>query len=89
MRFEGDARGQIHTRKERLQRFVSLQIQVRATDGGTVVQLDFSPTVEGANYAACDSIVASVAGSIDAILGGSSQPVLKRWVVYLSAIFCA
>jgi len=64
-RFEGDARGQIHTRKERLQRFLSVEIQVRASGtGGTIVQMDFSPTIEGVNYAACDSIIASLSTTI-------------------------
>lgn len=71
-RFEGDARGQIHTRKERLQRFLCVEIQVRGTDRGTtLVQLDFKPTVEGANYAACDSIVSSLIAQIESALGGT------------------
>lgn len=68
-RFEGDARGQIHTRKERLQRFLSLEIQVLPTEQGTtLVQMDFSPTVEGVNYAACDSIISSLSARIDTAL---------------------
>jgi len=71
-RFEGDARGQIHTRKERLQRFLSLEIQVRPTERGTtLVQMDFSPTVEGVNYAACDSIISSLTAKIESVLGSS------------------
>lgn len=68
-RFEGDARGNIHTRKERLQRFVSVEIQVRQTERGTTaVQLDFAPTVEGANYAACDSIISSLSAQIESAM---------------------
>lgn len=67
--FEGDARGNIHTRKERLQRFLALDIHVRATEGGTtVVQLNFSPKVEGVNFSACDSIVSTVTSNIYACL---------------------
>src|SRR5579885_100488 len=69
-RFEGDARGQIHTRKERLQRFLSVEIQVQATEKGTtVVKLHFCPTVEGVNYAACDSIISSLSNQIEFALG--------------------
>ncbi len=69
-RIEGDARGNIHTRKERLQRFLALDVHVRRTeDGTTLVQLDFSPKVEGMTYSACDSIVSSVGNQITAILG--------------------
>jgi len=71
-RMEGDARGNIHTRKERLQRFIAVEIQVRPTERGTtIIQIDFRPTVEGANYAACDSIIASLSAQIDAALGHS------------------
>lgn len=67
--FEGDARRNIHTRKERLQRFLALNILVRATERGTtIIQFDFSPTVEGVNYAACDSIVKSLSAHFDAVL---------------------
>lgn len=75
-RLEGDARGNIHTRKERLQRFLAVDIQVRTTEGGTThVQLDFSPTVEGANYAACDSIISYLSAQIESAL---ERSVLKR-----------
>lgn len=65
-RIEGDARGNIRTHKERLQRFLTLDIQVRTSDrGGTIIQLNFSPTVEGVCYTACDSIVSSLMTTID------------------------
>lgn len=71
-RMEGDARGNIHTRKERLQRFLSVEIQVRPTERGTTsIQLNFAPTVEGVNYAACDSIVASLSALIETTLDRS------------------
>lgn len=69
-RFEGDARGQIHTRKERLQRFLAVDIEVQATERGTTaILMDFRPTVEGANYAACDSIISSLTAKIESALG--------------------
>lgn len=68
-RFEGDARGQIHTRKERLQRFLAVEIQVQQTERGTtIIQMDFRPTVEGVNYAACDSIISSLSAVIETAL---------------------
>jgi hypothetical protein len=71
-RFEGDARGQIHTRKERLQRFLAVEIQVQPTERGTTaVLVDFRPTVEGVNYAACDSIISSLTANIESALGGA------------------
>ncbi|RTL37264.1 MAG: hypothetical protein EKK48_24490 [Candidatus Melainabacteria bacterium] len=71
-RFEGDARGQIHTRKERLQRFLAVDIQVQSTERGTTtILMDFRPTVEGANYAACDSIITSLSMAIQAAVDRS------------------
>lgn len=64
-RIEGDARGNIRTHKERLQRFLALDIQIGSTERGTTtVQLDFAPQVEGANYTACDSIVRNLSTRI-------------------------
>lgn len=64
-RLEGDARGNIHTRKERLQRFLAAEIQVQQTERGTTaILMDFRPTVEGVNYAACDSIISSIVQTI-------------------------
>ncbi|MBX9692621.1 MAG: hypothetical protein K2Z81_09575, partial [Cyanobacteria bacterium] len=74
-RIEGDARGNIHTRKERLHRFLALDVQVRPTDHGTtIIQLDFSPRVEGVNYAACDSIISAVSRLLELELGRSTLP---------------
>jgi len=73
-RIEGDARGNIHTRKERLQRFLSVEIQVRPTELGTTsIQMDFSPTVEGVNYAACDTIIASLSSTIHSTLSSVTR----------------
>jgi len=69
-RLEGDARGNIHTRKESLQRFLAVEIQVQSTERGTTaIRMDFRPMVEGVNYAACDSIITSLVASIDRELG--------------------
>lgn len=72
-RLEGDARGNIHTRKERLQRFLSVDIQVQSTERETTtILMDFRPTVEGVNYAACDSIITSLSHQIDTALASST-----------------
>ncbi len=69
-RIEGDAHGNIHTRKERLHRFLSLNVLIRATERGTTsVKCEFTPRVEGVNYAACDSVIAAFCTAIDDVLG--------------------
>ncbi|SRR5579875_488077 len=71
--FEAEARGHIHTRKERLQRFIGLEIHVKDTGRGTaIIQLDFSPKVEGANFFACDSIVSNLSAAIESELGAGT-----------------
>lgn len=70
MRMEGDSRGQIHTRTERVQRLVELEVQMKeAASGGTIVQFDFYPKIEGANISACDSVVSGFCRGIEAALG--------------------
>lgn len=65
-RIEGDARGNIHTRKERLQRFLTVEIQVQPTPRGTTaILMDFRPTIEGVNYSACDSIISNFTNAVD------------------------
>jgi hypothetical protein len=73
VRMEADARGHIHTRKERLQRFIGLDVHVKDTASGTtVIQLDFNPKVEGANFFACDSIISALSAEIESALGAGS-----------------
>lgn len=72
--FVADGRGHIHTRKERLQRFIALEVQARPTSHGTVIiQLDFCPKVEGANFFACDSIVSTVSNAVESAIGPGTQ----------------
>ena len=64
-----DARGNIHTRKERLQRFLALDIVIQPFGNGmTVVQLNFTPKAEGLNYSACDSIISAMRNQITSLL---------------------
>lgn len=73
-RIEGDARGQIHTRKERLQRLLEMDIQLKDNeDDTTVVQFDFTPKIEGLAYHACDSIISGVVDAVEAQLGPGSD----------------
>ena len=73
-RIEGDARGQIHTRKERLQRLLEMDIQLKDNeDDTTVVQFDFTPKVEGPALHACDSIVKGIVNAVDTALGPGQE----------------
>lgn len=94
---EADARGQIHTRKQRMQRFIALDILVADTGRGTtVVKLDFTAKADGANLFACDSVIANCQKAISAQLGGfklvgtavaaSKLPAPPWWLLGLSAL---
>ncbi|HEY9793614.1 MAG TPA: hypothetical protein V6D22_24665 [Candidatus Obscuribacterales bacterium] len=94
--FEADARGHIHTRKERLQRFVALEVQItRSPTGSSIIQLDFCPKVEGANFTACDSIVSGITAAIDSAIGpgvavgepaDANRPAAPLWLKGLSIL---
>lgn len=72
--FDIDGRGHVHSRKERLQRFIALELLIRDNGTGTaVVQLDFCPKVEGANFFACDSIVSTICNAIESAIGPGTQ----------------
>jgi hypothetical protein len=97
VRCEADAKGQIHTRKERVQRFITLDALVADTGRGTTsVKLDFTAKADGSNLFACDSIISNCQKSISAQLGGAKQadspaPVSKLsappwWLLIISAV---
>ena len=91
-----DQRGQIHTRKERLQRYLALELSIRDTGRDTaLLQMDFTPKVEGAQFQACDSIVTGLIESIENRIGPSVQvgdptdtkiPAPPWWLISLSAL---
>lgn len=93
---QADARGQVHTRKERLHRFIDLDINVADTGRGTTsLKLDFTAKADGANLFACDSIISSCQKAISMRLGkGSSEdkappqklPAPPWWLLGLSAL---
>lgn len=74
----GDAWGHIRIQKERQQRFISLEINIKQLSRGlTMVQLHFVAQSEGANPFACDSVIADVQASISQALSISSQSASK------------
>lgn len=73
-KIEGDARGQLHTRKERVQRLIEMDVQFKDEGADTtVVQFDFSPKIEGAAFGACDSIISGITSAAEATLGPGSD----------------
>ncbi|OPZ80212.1 MAG: hypothetical protein BWY75_03856 [bacterium ADurb.Bin425] len=73
-KIEGDARGQLHTRKERVQRLIEMDVQFKDEGADTtVVQFDFSPKIEGAAFGACDSIISGITSAAEAALGPGSD----------------
>jgi hypothetical protein len=91
-----DARLEIYTRKERVQRLLELDVQFK--DGGvdsTIVQFDFSPKVEGLDFMACDSIIQEIMDAAEAALGkgedaskaaDSAIPAPPWWLLGLTAV---
>jgi hypothetical protein len=67
---EGSSLSSMHMRKERLQRLIELDVQLKEEPNDvTVVQFDFHPKVEGAAWTACDSIIAGIMNDVEALLG--------------------
>ena len=67
---EGTSLQNIHTRKERVQRLLEMEVQFK--DNGndtTTVQFDFHPKVEGVQWYACDSIVNGLMNRVETTLG--------------------
>ncbi len=94
---EADAKGQIHTRKERMQRFITLDAFVTDTGRGTTaLKLAFTAKADGANMFACDSVIANCQKVISMRLGGfqpvtnaaqvSKLPAPPWWLLVLSTV---
>lgn len=67
---EGNSVSSLHTRKERVQRLVELDVQFKEEPNDvTVIQFDFRPKAEGAAWYACDSIVSQIVNEAEAALG--------------------
>jgi len=92
---EGSSANSIHTKTERKQRFIVMDIQFKEEPNDTVVvQLDFKPEVEGANWAACDSVIRGMASDFEALLGPGADagnaaettlPAPPWWVIGVAA----
>ena len=93
---EMNSRGEIIPKRERLQRYIGLEVVLQDTGGGsTVIQLDFSPRVQGLNISACDSKVSDVCRRIKTALGQgvligdpeeTKLPAPPWWLLGLSAL---
>jgi hypothetical protein len=67
---EGSSLSNIHARKERVQRLLELDVQMKEEPNDTtIVQFDFRPRVEGVAWYACDSIIAGITNDAEAALG--------------------
>lgn len=91
----GSRPGEVHTRKQRVQRLLEMEIQFKDTGSGTIVQFDFHPKAEGANFSACDSYVRGVLARVEADLGAGVErgkavdttlPAPPWWLIGLGAL---
>ncbi len=67
---EGTSLQNIHTRTERKQRLLEMEVQFK--DNGndtTTIQFDFQPRVEGAQFYACDHIISGLMNRVETALG--------------------
>ena len=93
---EGTSLSNLHARKERVQRLLELEVQMKEEPHDTtVVQFDFRPKVEGVAWHACDSIVAGILNDAEAVLGlgtdagsqaDTSLPAPPWWLLGLGAL---
>lgn len=93
---EGSSVNSLHTKTERKQRFIVMDIQFKEEpNDAVVVQFDFRPEVEGANWAACDSVIRGMVSDCDALLGPGTDagnaaetklPAPPWWVIIVGAL---
>jgi hypothetical protein len=94
--FEGTNVSNIRHNTAKVQRLLELDVQMKEEPNDTtVVQFDFQPKVEGANFTACDSIVAGIVNETEAALGPGSDagnpadtslPAPPWWLLGLGAL---
>jgi hypothetical protein len=94
--FEGSNISNIHHRKERVQRLLELDVQMKEEPNDlTVVQFDFRPRVEGVAWHACDSIVDGIVNDAESSLGpgedagdpaDTSLPAPPWWLLGVTAL---
>ncbi len=92
---EGSSVNNLHTKTERKQRFIVMDIQFKEEPNDTVVvQFDFKPEVEGANWAACDHVIKGMVSDTETLLGPGTDagnaaettlPAPPWWVIGVAA----
>jgi hypothetical protein len=95
-KLEGNSLNNIHTKTERFQRLIELDIQFKEEPSDTVVvQLDFRPRAEGSNWAACDPVIRGLTSDVETILGPGTDagdaadttiPAPPWWVIGVGAL---
>jgi len=95
-RLEADFKGNVHSRKVRLQRYIGLEVTICDTGRDTtLIGLDFNPKAEGYNPYACDSIIAGLICSIENQIGPGGQsedspdtklPAPPWWLIWITAL---
>lgn len=93
---EGSSLQNIHTRTERLQRLLEMEIQFKDTGNDTtIIQFDFHPRVEGVKWYACDHIVSGLISRVEGALGAGVErgqaadtklPAPPWWLIGLGAL---
>lgn len=94
-KMEGSSVNSMHVKTERKQRFIVMDIQFKEEpNDSVVVQFDFKPEVEGANWAACDSVIRGMVVDCEAMLGPGTDagnaaettlPAPPWWVIGVAA----
>ena len=92
---EGSSVNNLHVKTERKLRLIVMDIQFKEEPSDTVVvQFDFKPEVEGANWAACDSVIRGMVSDVEAMLGPGTDagnaaettlPAPPWWVIGVGA----
>ncbi len=92
---EGSSVNNLHVKTERKLRLIVMDIQFKEEPSDTVVvQFDFKPEVEGANWAACDSVIRGMVSEAEAMLGPGTDagnaaettlPAPPWWVIGVGA----
>lgn len=93
---EGTSLQNIHTRTERKQRLLEMEVQFK--DNGndtTTIQFDFQPRVEGVQFYACDHIISGLINRVETSMGPGTEkgqaadtklPAPPWWLVGLGAL---
>lgn len=94
-RVEGTSLSNLHTKTERKQRLLELDVQFKESGDKTIVQLDFRPRVEGVAWYACDSIISGLVSEIENSMGAGTDagdpasttlPAPPWWLLGLTAM---